>query len=64
MANRLSRYEYLGYWIEVFIVEVEGVLFYSPSIELPNERGVISGGNYGSWDEAEFATAELINSWN
>lgn len=64
MANHFSRYQYLGYWVEIFIVEVEGELFYSPYLELPNERGVIVGGEYGSWDEAEFAISELVNSWN
>ncbi len=41
----MRRYQYLGYWIEVFIEP------------LPDKL-------YSSYEEAEFAAEELINSWN
>lgn len=63
----MNRHQYLGYWIEVFIEPLpddKDELGYTSTVELPNQRGVISGGLYGSYDEAIFAAEELINSWN
>lgn len=63
----MSRYQYKGYWVEIRICQEpdeNGYCLYTPYVELPNRRGVIIGGKYGSFDEAEFATVELIESWN
>lgn len=55
----------MGYWVEISYAEGDdGYLTYSVALELPNGRGIIKGTGYGSWDEAEFATSVLIESWN
>ncbi len=63
--GRLTRFQIQGYWVEFFLEhDARGVLGWVACLELPNERGVITGGNYSSFEEAEFATNELILSWN
>ncbi len=63
--SRLTRFQVYGYWVDFFLEhDVRGEVTWVPYLELPNEDGVITGGNYGSIEEAEFATIELIISWN
>lgn len=61
----MNRHQYLGYWIEVFVEPLpdEEEFGYTASVELPDHKGVVSGGLYSSYDEAVFAAEELINSW-
>jgi len=63
----MNRYQYKGYWIEIFICqekETDDYFFYEPYIELPNERGVVVGGKCKSFDEAQLRASQLIESWN
>ncbi len=65
--SHLNRYQYKGYWIEVFLDADDNDcdrILYSASVELPNETGVISSHPQESREEAEFAAEELIDSWN
>lgn len=61
-----NRYRYKGFWIQVSLEAdfVRDRIFYTASIELPNNKGVISGKRKENRDEAEFAAEELIDSWN
>lgn len=61
-----NRYCYKGFWIQIFIeADFErGRILYTASVELPNNKGVISGKPTENRDEAEFTAEELIDSWN
>jgi hypothetical protein len=63
----INRYQYKGYWVEMFTAQdpdKDKYFLYQPCVELPNGRGTVTGGKYDSVEEAEFATVELIESWN
>lgn len=61
----MNRHQFLGFWIEIFILPVSDEKFgYSASIELPNQGGVMGSKICESYDEALKTAQELINSWN
>lgn len=64
--SQCHRYRYKGFLVQVFIeADFErGLILYTASVELPNNKGVISGKPTENRDEAELAAEELINSWN
>ena len=64
--SQCNRYRYKGFWIQIFLkADFErGLILYTASVELPNNRGVILGKPTENRDEAEFAAEELIDSWN
>ncbi len=61
-----NRYCYKGFWIQIFLeADFErGLILYTASVELPNNKGVILGKPIENRDEAGFAAEELIDSWN
>ena len=64
--SQRNRYRYKGFLVHVFLeTDFErGLILYTASVELPNNRGVILGKPTENRDEAEFAAEELIDSWN
>lgn len=63
----VNRYQYKDYWVEIFMCQepdINEYYLYQACVELPNERGVVEGEKYGSFDEAELAASETIESWN
>lgn len=59
----MNRHQYLGYWIEVFILPLSNdKLGYSAQVELPNQGGVMGSEICESYDMALRAAHELINS--
>ena len=69
--KHLNRYQYRGFWIEIFLEPSfeqsrfkEDSFNYSAMIELWGNHGCISVGSYSDKENAEFAAEELIDSWN
>lgn len=66
IGQHSNRYQYKGFWIDISMIpDFENhEISYEASIELPNQKGVVSDYPYSSLDEAEFAAEELIDSWD